>query len=64
MLNVFVFQVKPFKTAWIFAVIYTFLIGIIIEIIQKIMKEDDPSWRDVVANTIGIALAVLTILWG
>ena len=62
--NIFVVRVFSPMAALIFACIFTFLAGLIIEVIQTVLNQDDPSWRDIVANVTGIALAVLTILWG
>jgi VanZ family protein len=52
------------KKAIIISAIFAFLYGASIEILQeKLVKERQGDWQDVVANTIGIIFAIFIIKW-
>lgn len=58
-------QSRKFKTSYIWAASFGFLYGILMEILQATLTSyRSPDWKDVIANTSGIVLAVflLTIL--
>lgn len=54
---------RKFETSYIWAALFGFVYGILMEILQATLTSyRSPDWKDVIANTSGIVLAIFLLI--